>query len=297
MKKGIILILCISVLAGCKKKESFKKSEVVAVIGGEVFTIHDLNAELSLFSRADLRELGRNQEKANFFVNSLIDRWRMYVYAKKKGMDEDPSYQAMVRSYATRLLQRKLMEKYRQPREVSFEEVKEYYHKVKEERYASPERVRVRQINVKTEKEIKEVLEKLKRGEDFGKLAGIYNIDERLRKNKGDLGYLGKGVLPPEVEEVVDKMSKPLQISPPIKARNSYFIVQYLDRMTKSYIPIEKVYDNLVKEIIKLREEKAYTEMKENLEKDLKGEINYELISKQINDASKSAGLIIGPRR
>ena len=56
------------------------------------------------------------------------------------------------------------------------------------------EKIRCAHILVDKESKAKEVLEKLKNGESFSKLAQEYSIDSS-RKRGGDLGYFGRGVM------------------------------------------------------------------------------------------------------
>ncbi len=283
----LVLMTFLWVAGGCTHKRP--QGRVIARIDGEVFTIDDLRAELSLLKPRELKALGANAQRRLHFMEGLIERWKMYAAAKKEGIDQLPEMRALVRAYETRLLQRKYLEQKVPSVKVGFKDVKAYYDKIKDERYLSRGMVRVRRIVVKTKKEADEVLKALKRGEDFGKLAGEYNTIPRLKAKKGDLGYLGRGVLPPEVQKVVDKMNKTLEVAGPIKTREGYEFVQYIDRIKRAYVPLEKVYNDLVEEVSANRRAQAYKKLKEEIEKKLKVEVKESLINEFIK---KQAGKI-----
>lgn len=81
----------------------------------------------------------------------------------------------------------------------------------------------------KKEKEAKkkaeEIIEKLKNGEDFDKLAKKYSTDESTKKNGGDLGYFNKG----EMEEAFEKAAYNLKVNEytttPVKTSYGYHII------------------------------------------------------------------------
>ena len=81
------------------------------------------------------------------------------------------------------------------------EEVREYYP-AHREIFVRPMEVRVRQIVVSDADQAAEILDLLKKGEDFIQLA-----EERSKSPEaslgGDLGFLSPGQMPPEIEDVV----------------------------------------------------------------------------------------------
>ena len=69
------------------------------------------------------------------------------------------------------------------------------------------EKIRCAHILVTKESVAKEVLDKLAKGESFGKLAEQYSIDGS-RKQGGDLGYFGRGVMVKEFEKAAFELQK-----------------------------------------------------------------------------------------
>lgn len=72
-----------------------------------------------------------------------------------------------------------------------------------------------------------EILQRLKKGEDFGKLAREFSDDTTARKNSGDLGYITVFTLPYEIENVV-YATPPGKFSPVITSRSGYHIFKNL---------------------------------------------------------------------
>jgi len=93
----------------------------------------------------------------------------------------------------------------------------------------SAEQVWARHILVDTEAEAKAVIELLKNGSDFAKLAKGYSKDTSTGAEGGDLGWFSRGVMVSEFEEAV--FNQPIgEIGEPLKSQFGYHIIQVLDR-------------------------------------------------------------------
>jgi len=77
------------------------------------------------------------------------------------------------------------------------------------------------------EKKIKEVYEKLKKGEDFSKLARQYSSDPAAATNGGDLGFITVFTLPYDFENIIYN-THPGNYSTPYKSKIGYHIFKNL---------------------------------------------------------------------
>jgi parvulin-like peptidyl-prolyl isomerase len=82
-------------------------------------------------------------------------------------------------------------------------------------------------ILVKTEKEAKEVLEKLKKGEKFSAVAKSVSRCSS-RKNGGDLGFFTRGKMAKEFEKVAFSLNKG-ETSAIVKTQFGYHIIKRLE--------------------------------------------------------------------
>lgn len=99
--------------------------------------------------------------------------------------------------------------------EVTDAEVKEFFDANKD-RLGVPEAARVRHILMSAESDAKAFATALKNGADFGRLAGQVSLDQATKDKGGDLGFISKGMLQPEIEKVVFSL-KPGEVSEPVK--------------------------------------------------------------------------------
>lgn len=74
---------------------------------------------------------------------------------------------------------------------------------------------------------VKEVYEKLKKGEDFSKLAQQYSSDPSAKTNKGDIGFITVFTLPYEFENIL-YTTAPGKFSAPYKSKIGYHIFKNL---------------------------------------------------------------------
>lgn len=89
------------------------------------------------------------------------------------------------------------------------------------------DKIRCAHILVEKQSTALEVLEKLKQGESFAKLAEQYSIDGTRRRG-GDLGFFGRGVMVREFEDAAFKLNKD-EVSGLVKTQFGYHIIKRLE--------------------------------------------------------------------
>ena len=71
------------------------------------------------------------------------------------------------------------------------------------------------------------LLERIQKGEKFGKLAKEFSIDSGSAKRDGSLGYFGRGKMVKEFEKSAFSLQTD-QISEPVKTQYGYHIIKRL---------------------------------------------------------------------
>jgi parvulin-like peptidyl-prolyl isomerase len=116
---------------------------------------------------------------------------------------------------------------------------------------ATPEQIRG--IRKKSQK----VLEKIKEGADFAKMAIEYSEDTSSRKEGGDLGYFKKGELLPTLEREAMKLQVG-EVSDLIRTEVGFHILKLLDRKGGEPPPFEEIKEKVQADYYEKELEKAY---------------------------------------
>jgi peptidyl-prolyl cis-trans isomerase SurA len=128
--------------------------------------------------------------------------------------------------------------------------LRDYYLK-NIERFKEPDKIRASHILIATPQDADDllvealrykgemILERLHRGEDFGKLAQLCSNDVTA-KNGGDLGYFKRGELIPEFERVTVNL-EPGQISGLVRTKVGFHIIKVTEKKEGSVTPYEDV--------------------------------------------------------
>ena len=90
------------------------------------------------------------------------------------------------------------------------------------------------------EAKVKAVIDRLKKGEDFTKIANELTEDPSGKANGGDLGYFSKEQMVPEFSEVAFKLDKG-QVSDPVKTQFGWHVLKVEDKRMREPPPFEKV--------------------------------------------------------
>ncbi|HEX8312073.1 MAG TPA: peptidylprolyl isomerase [Chthoniobacteraceae bacterium] len=140
--------------------------------------------------------------------------------------------------------------------EVTDAEAEEFY-KANQDKFKAPERVRASHILiavpadakpeavVEKEKAAQAIAARVKKGEDFAKLAQELSEDPSAKQNSGDLDFFGKEQMVPEFSEAAWKMKKG-DISDPVRSQFGYHIIKVTDRKDPETVDLAKAKPQLM---------------------------------------------------
>ena len=141
-----------------------------------------------------------------------------------KGSTRATPFETVSRRYKEKLLKDELLkDRMKTTVELTKEELDRYYEEHAGE-LLTPLKVRVAQMLLPNYPAAKDLETQVNRGGDFGKFAQRYSIDYKTKAKGGDLGPYRKGLVIPEVDEVIQTL-KPGMVSAPIKTEAGYYLV------------------------------------------------------------------------
>lgn len=148
---------------------------------------------------------------------------------------------------------------------ISEAEVKAYYDEHKKE-FVQPEQIHLRHILVKTEQEANNIYNQLKEGKDFAALAKEYSIDTPTKDKGGDLGWISKASLVPDLAKAADAL-KDNEFSKPVKSPFGYHIIEKLGTRPSKELSFNDVKTTLTAQLLRNKQaqslEKWFKEKKE----------------------------------
>lgn len=156
-------------------------------------------------------------------------------------------------------------------------EARNYYHAHKR-MYPQEKRVHAAQIVVRDRDKADMILNKLKSGEDFAKVAREESIGPEAAKG-GDIGFISQGIMPEEIDAALFSQP-PGEISPVIKSLYGYHIFKIIERIDGTKITWNDMKEQVIQDLRKKKEEKAYAQWLEELRSRAAVRIDRELLKK-----------------
>lgn len=233
---AVLATAALAVAAACERRDvghpAVDPGPIVARINGQPLYRADLDAYLP----EDEFALSTIEERKTYF-----DRWvatqLLYEEAARVGMGVSDEVTRKMEQYKKDLIADRLVEQVLDERAiVTRAEVMRYYRNHKDEYNLE---VRVSHILCNTIEEAEEAKEMLKT-RPFSWVARKMSVDKHTGAG-GDLGYLSKGNMLPEFEDVVFRMRRG-EVSDIVESEFGYHIIKLTDvRTSLNELPFEQV--------------------------------------------------------
>lgn len=265
-------------LSSCTPPPS--EERVVAFVNGKPITQTEFDSEWSDLPEATKARYEKEGGK-QVFLKELVDHELLMQEARKQGLDQTDVFRDRVRRYKEKLLKDELLkDRMKAAVEPTKEELDRYYEQHANE-LLTPLKVRVAQMLLPNFPAAKDLETQVNRGGDFGKFAQRYSIDGKTKAKGGDLGPYRKGLVIPEVDEVLRTL-KPGMVSAPIKTDAGYYLV-----MITALEP-EIIQADLAKRE-RLRQELVYLKRKQHFD-DVIAEIKAKAVVRLADGSRYSSG-------
>lgn len=215
-------------------------AKVAAKIDGITITEDDLKSAQDDIGGA-MPQLDAAQ-KRKYVVDYLLDLKLLARAADKQKLGEGPDFARKLAYLKDRALMEALMTREGNAA-VSDEKLKKFYEDAIKG-LPPEEEAHARHILVPEEADAKKVVERLKAGEDFGKVAGEVSKDPGSGKEGGDLGWFTKDRMVKEFADAAFAL-KPGEVSAPVKSQFGWHIIKLEARRNKPAPALADVKDEL----------------------------------------------------
>lgn len=207
-------------------------------------------------------------------LDQMISEKLLIQEAKYMGLEEDNDVLEQIKKITEQILVQVLIEREISDKiKVNDEEVLEYYEQNKDS-FTEKEQVHLYNILLETEEEAQDVLEQLKAGGDFSEIA-IEKSAGPSATQGGDLGYLTRGTIIPEIEEVVFALELE-ELSEVIKTDFGFHILKITEKKPETVKALEEVKEDIIQTLLPDKQKEAF----ENLIEELKGKAAIEINEK-----------------
>jgi peptidyl-prolyl cis-trans isomerase C len=197
-------------------------------------------------------------EEKRGYLDRWVDTELLYEAAKDRGLLDNPDLQRRLeqqrREYvANFLLQTVLNERVA----ITEGEIADYYAEHLDE-YSSE--YRYREIVVRSQQEADDLYQRLTSNAiSFVRAAERHSLASSARMG-GDMGWLAKGGMPPEVEERIVRM-KPQEISKPFETAWGWTLIQFRERReSDKALDLQDVRDEILRYLTMERRRQVYAE-------------------------------------
>jgi peptidyl-prolyl cis-trans isomerase C len=227
--------LAVSTLVFVNSWPAQAEDKVIIVING-----HEIKtSEVEIAAEDIALQLGDLPAKLRypFLIEYLVERHLLAQAAVKQGVAETEEYKERLAFYQAKALRDAYFNSTIKP-SVSDEEVKAAYDK-EASKVKISERVRARHILVQTEKDARDVLARLNKGEKFEDIAKQVSLDGS-KDYGGDLGYFSAEEMVPEFSKAAFAL-KIGDISEPIKTDYGWHVIKLEDRKQGGAQPFDQV--------------------------------------------------------
>ena len=229
---------------------------ILAEVGGEFITLMNMQLAIQRMIPA-LRQHYAQPEAKERLLRSVVNDKLFSRAAKDVKLHRVPEVQRKIDEAVERTLSRKYRKKIQEVT-VSEKELMAYYEE-NIEKFQTPEQIKGRRIQVETKQEAEEILELLKAGTAFDKIAGERSKDPTAKKG-GQFGWFGRGRMAPALDEVAFALHKG-KVSGIIATQFGYYIIKVADKRGPRQLSFSEVR-NKIKQNLKARKQKEQMERK-----------------------------------
>lgn len=263
-EKMCLSVLCLALMVVSSALCHADDGRPVAKIGEEVITEQDLkDVEAAMPER--YRGAYFSPEGRQKAIDSIVNVYVMAGAAQKEGLDKFPEVAKLLEYTRKNILARVYLEKMSKNIPPVTEADAKVFFEQNKTQFMNPESIHLHHVLVKTDKEAKEIMDRIKKGEKLSDIAGQVSLCPSKVKG-GDLGWLPKGSLVKEIEDVAFKM-KPSQLLGPVQSQYGYHVLFLEEKRPGQENSFDQVKNFVVEQLRFQRQQEQYDKLTDALKK------------------------------
>ena len=233
------------------------QAKVLAKVDGAEITDDDVRTALEDLGPTLPQQL-KGPARDAYVLDYLVDVKLAAKEAAKEKLEDNPEFARRMAYFHDKVLMEGLLSNIAKAATTDEAEKKVYDDAAKAQK---PEtEIHARHILVPTEDEAKAALARVRKGEDFAKVADELSKDPGSQG--GDLGWFTRDKMVPEFAAAAFKL-EPGQVSDPIKTEFGWHVIKVEGKRDKAFPPFDQVKDQVARyvaqkaqseQILKLRE-------------------------------------------
>lgn len=240
---------------------------ILATFSGQTITLEEFNQ-----SWEEVPEDYKLQLDKSMILDQMISEKLLIQEAKNMGLEEDNDVLEQIKKITEQILVQGLIEREILDKiNVNDVEVLVYYEQNKDS-FTEKEQFHLYNILLETEEEAQDVLEQLKAGKDFSEIA-IEKSTGPSAAQGGDLGYLSRGSIIPEIEDVVFALELG-KLSEIIKTDFGFHILKITEKKPETVKALEEVKEDIIQTLLPDKQKDAFENLLEELKDKAEIEIN-----------------------
>jgi peptidyl-prolyl cis-trans isomerase C len=175
-------------------------------------------------------------------LRGLVSERLIYREALKSGIDKSDEVQKRLEAMRKQVIMQAFMEEKAKTLVTDAQLKAAYNEKVAANK--GQEEVKARHILVASEDEAKKLVDQIKKGGDFDKLAKEKSTDKGSGANGGELGWFTKDKMVPEFADAAFKLKKG-EVSEPVKSAFGWHIIKLEDRRPMQMASFDEMKESL----------------------------------------------------
>lgn len=264
MTKRIIIVAMVCVLAasiGCAKKRS-PGDDVLVKVSDSAITVNDFTSRIARMP-AYYRVIVEKDRK--HYLEEMIVEKLFYEDAVRKGLNRDKEVIAVIDDAKKKIVIAKLIKDEVDGKVVVTDQEIDEYYQANRDQFKTPQMWRASHILLATDKDARDVLDALSKGEKFEDIARTRSMDATASRG-GDIGYFRIGQLVPDFEKACLAL-KVGQVSDVVHTQFGYHVITLTDKRDSGIEPLEKVKGRIINELTKKKRIELFDTLVKNLKK------------------------------